>query len=234
VPTLSFPPGQAMGTLGWLGSATGAAPVLATGVVTIPDGAEITLDVRVIESVRKTAAQDRAVHGTLSIQRQLPDGSVESQVREDSDDSWEITGGSQAADLGFLRHLPADAITALHLRAPIVAESFAAVTHLAPGLRSLYLAWADLEDDALAHVSKLDGLIYLQTWGNRFTDRGVQQLAALTRLESLYLEEEPLSAAAFDFVVGLPHLARLGLQDVPLTDAERADLRRRLPDVDVQ
>ena len=108
------------------------------------------------------------------------------------------------------------------------------MTHLAPGLRSLYLAWADLEDDALAHVSKLEGLIYLQTWGNRFTDRGVQQLAALTRLESLYLEEEPLSAAAFDFVVGLPHLARLGLQDVPLTDAELADLRRRLPDVDVQ
>ena len=113
MPTLSFPPGQAMGTLGWLGSDTGTAPVLATGVVTVPDGAEITLDVRVIESVRKTAAQDRAIHGTLSIQRQLPDGSVESQVREDPDDSWEITGGSQAADLSFLRHLPADAKTAM-------------------------------------------------------------------------------------------------------------------------
>jgi hypothetical protein len=159
---------------------------------------------------------------------------AESEVRKDSDESWEITGGSQAADLGFLRHLPANAITALHLRAPIAAESFGAVTHLAPGLRRLYLAWAELEDDALAHVGKLDGLIYLQTWGNRFTDQGVQQLAALTRLESLYLEEETLTAAAFEFAVGLPHLARLGLQDVPLTEVELAELRRRLPDVDVQ
>jgi hypothetical protein len=204
------------------------------GVVTVPDGAEITLDVMVIESVRKSTSQDSAMRSTLSIQRLLPDGSAESEVREDPDESWEITGGSQPADLGFLRQLPADSITALHLRAPIVAESLGAVTHLAPGLRRLYLAWADLDDDALAHVSKLDRLIYLQTWGNRFTDRGVQRLAGLTSLQSLYLEEETLSAAAFDLAVGLSHLSRLGVQDVPLTEVELADLRRRLPGVDVR
>ncbi len=234
MPSLSFPPGQAVGTLEWLGSDIGAAPVLATGVVNVPDGAEITLDVMVIESVRKTAAQERAIHSTLSIQRHLPDGSVESKVRADSDESWEITGSNQPADLSFLRQLPADSITDLHLRAPIVAESLNAVTHLAPGLRRLYLAWADLDDDALAHVSKLEGLIYLQAWGNRFTDRGVQQLAALSSLQSLYLEEETLSAAAFDFAVSLPHLSRLGVQDVPLTEVELAELRRRLPGVNVQ
>ncbi len=103
------------------------------------------------------------------------------------------------------------------------------MTHLAPGLRRLYLAHAHLTDDALTHISKLGGLIYLQSWGNRFTDRGVQQLAALTRLESLYLEEETLSAAAFDFTVSLPRLTRLGVQDVPLTEIEIAELRQRLP-----
>jgi hypothetical protein len=116
VPNLTFPDGQAIGTLDWLGS--GAAPVLACGVVTVPDGAEISLDVRVIESVRKTDAQ-------------------------------QITGGVQPADLSFLRQLPADSITDLHLRAPILPGSFAAVKHLAPGLRKLYLARADLTDDAL-------------------------------------------------------------------------------------
>ena len=59
VPNLTFPAGQAVGTLDWLGS--GAAPVLASGVVTVPDGAEIALDVMVIESVRQTDAQDRSV-----------------------------------------------------------------------------------------------------------------------------------------------------------------------------
>jgi hypothetical protein len=203
-------------------------------VVTVPDGAEITLYVMVVESVRKTAGTRQRVHGTVSFQRHLPDGSVESEVRADSDETWEITGGSQPADLSFLRQLPADSITALRLCSPIVAESLGAVTHLAPGLRRLYLAWADLDDDALAHVSKLDGLIYFQAWGNRFTDRGVQQLAALTSLQSLYLEEETLSAAAFDFAVSLPHLSSLGVQDVPLTEAELAELRRRLPGVNVQ
>jgi hypothetical protein len=231
VPNLTFPAGQAMGTLDWLGS--GAAPVLASGVVAVPDGVEVSLDVMVIESVRRTDAQD-TVHITLTTQRQNADGSVESQVRDDPEENWEITGGSQPADLSFLRQLPADSITALHLRAPILPGSFAAVTHLAPGLRKLYLAWADLSDDALTHISKLDGLIYLQSWGNRFTDRGVQQLAALTRLEGLYLEEETLSAAAFGFAVNLPHLSRLGVQDVPLTEVELAELRRRLPGVGVR
>jgi hypothetical protein len=227
---LTFPSGQAVGTLDWAGS--GAAPVLASGVVTVPDGVEIALDVKVIESVRRTDGHG-AFHSTLTNKRLNADGSEDSEVRQDSDQSWEITGGSQPADLEFLRQLPADSITDLHLSAPIVPGSLAAVTHLALGLRKLYLAWADLPDDALAHVSKLDGLMYLQTWGNRFTDRGVQQLAALSRLESLYLEEETLSAAAFDFAVRLPHLSRLGVQDVPLTEAELAELRRRLPGASV-
>lgn len=231
LPSLSFPAGRVVGTLEWLGSDRGAAPVLATGVVTVPDGAEITLDVMVIESVRRTDGSSQAIHIRQSIQVAGADGPVK-VVAEDSE-SWEITGGVQPADLGFLRQLPEDSITNLHLSAPIVPESFGSVTHLAAGLRRLYLAWADLTDDALAHVSNLDGLIYLQTWGNRFTDRGVQQLASLTRLESLYLEEETLSAAAFDFVVRLSHLCRLGVQDVPLTEAELSELRRRLPGVNV-
>jgi hypothetical protein len=189
--------------------------------------------VQVIESVRRVDGHG-AFHSTLTIKRLNADGSTASEVREDSAESWEITGSNQPADLSFLRQLPADSIAALYLRAPIVPESLAAVPHPAPGLRRLYLSWADLTDDALEHVSKLDGLTYLQTFGNRFTDRGVQQLAALTGLESLYLEEETLTAAAFDFAVHLPYLSRLGVQDVPLTEAELAELRRRLPNARVE
>ncbi len=215
MPSLSFPPGQAVGKLDWPGrSANRAAPVLASGVVNVPDDAEITLDVMLIESVRRTDGQPRAYHSSLAIQLHGASGAV-GFAAEDPGESWEITGGSQPADLGFLRRLPADSITNLQLRAPILAESFGAITHLAPGLRRLYLPCTDLTDDALPAVATLRGLVYLQSWGNRFTGRGVQQLASLTRLESLYLEEETLSPAAFDFAASLPHLARLGLQDVP-------------------
>src|SRR5580700_6488706 len=231
VPSLSFPSGQTVGTLEWLESESAAAPVLATGVVTVPDNAEITLDVMLIESVRRIDGASRAYRSTLSIQHGA-NGPVE-YVAEDSE-SWEITGSGEPADLGFLRRLPADSITSLHLRAPIVPQSFNSVMHFARGLRSLYLACTDLTDDALAAIGTLHSLVYLQSWGNRFTDRGVQQLASLTRLESLYLEEETLSAAAFDFATTLPHLARLGLQDVPVSDVELAVLRSRLPGVDVR
>lgn len=85
----------------------------------------------------------------------------------------------------------------------------------------------------ISTVAALQGLVYFQSGGNRFTDSGVQHLVSLTRLESLYLEEETLSAAAFDFAARLPHLGRLGLQDVALSTAELTELRQRPPSADV-
>jgi len=61
----------------------------------------------------------------------------------------------------------------------------------------------------------------------------VQVLAKLRLLESLYLEERSLSAAAFGFVHSLPRLKRLGLQDVPIKPDELAVLQAALPGVDV-
>ena len=88
-------------------------------------------------------------------------------------------------------------------------------------------------DDALPSIAKLTGLTYLQTFGNQFTDRGVRQLVALRELESLCLEEETLSAAAFEFATCLPRLQRLGLQDVSISEEELDALRRQLPQVSV-
>jgi hypothetical protein len=136
-------------------------------------------------------------------------------------------------DLGFLRDLPPDGIKSLHVRAADEA-SFTAVAHLAPGLRWLYLTWTRFGDAVLPTVAKLTGLVYLPTFGNRFTDRGVRQLASLVNLTHLYLEEETLSFDAFDFVTRLPHLARLGVQDVGLGRREIKRLRERLPAVEIR
>ena len=178
-------------------------PVLATGNVEAPEDQAISLNVHRIDSV------------------------------EPSGDGWSMKGGTTPVDLQFLAGLPSDSIEFLTIGPDIVAASFRFVEHLAPGLRRLCLSHTDLTDQALRHVAKLTGLTSLQTFGNSFTDAGVQQLAALHNIEDLYLEEETLSAAALAFVRELPHLSHLGLQDMPITEEELDDLRAALPGVQV-
>ena len=201
---LSFSADEVVGTLEWVGSySQERGPVLATGNAEVPVDQRISLDVHRIDSV------------------------------EPSGDGWSMRGGTTPVDLQFLAGLPSDSIEFLTIGPDIVAASFRFVEHLAPGLRRLCLSHTDLTDQALRHVAKLTGLTSLQTFGNSFTDAGVQQLAALQNIEDMYLEEETLSVAALAFVRELPHLSRLGLQDVQLTEAELADLRAALPGVQV-
>jgi hypothetical protein len=149
-----------------------------------------------------------------------------------STDSPRIMHPKDRIDLSLIRRLPSDGIQSLRIR-DTHERSMDALVHLAPGLRRLYLVWTEFSDAVLPAIAKLHELIYLQTFGNHFSDAGVQQLVALQKLEALYLEEETLTAAAVAFGERLPRLARLGLQDVTITEADLADLRRRLLGVDV-
>jgi hypothetical protein len=203
---LTFPSDRIVGWLDWPGAWDPVhGPFLATGSVTVPDGEEISLKVNGITDVDAS-----------------------------DDDTWTINDdpAHPISDLAFLAELPPDAIHRLDLRR-VDPATFSAVRHLASGLRSLSLALSGLGDEVLAHVAELTSLTSLQTFGNYFTDDGVQQLATLTTLETLYLEERTLSASAFAFVSQLPRLKRLGLQDVPLTEEELLTLQLRLPGVDV-
>lgn len=138
----------------------------------------------------------------------------------------------ETVDLGFVHDLPPTAIKSLELRS-VTESTVAAIAHLAPGVRTLTLPWSGLSDAILPAVARLTGLTFLQTFGNCFTDAGVQQLVTLQQLESLYLEEETLGIGAFDFVDRLPALQRLGLQDVALGCGDLKRLQRRLPGVRV-
>ena len=174
--------------------------------------------------------------GVLAIgQVTVPEeASVELSVEpfHSSPDRPRIMRPEDRIDLSFVRGLPSDGIQSLRIR-ETRERSMDALAHLAPGLRHLYLVWTEFSDAVLPTIAQLHELIYLQTFGNQFSDDGVQQLVALQKLEALYLEEETLTAAAFAFADRLPRLARLGLQDVTLTEADLAGLRRRLPGVDV-
>jgi hypothetical protein len=228
VPRLVFPAHEIVGTLRWEDSTDGVDKVaLATGVVVVPERVEVTLKASWMESVR---AGD-----TLGAVPTKPgEGSKAADLLHDNtgSGSGRITEPGPM-NLRFLSQLPADSITTLQLDFSVAPESFSAVTHLAAGLRWLYLGWTGLDDAALGSVAQLRRLVYLQTWGNRFTDGGVQQLAALQNLEALYLEEKSLSARAFEFASHLPQLARLGIKDVPMSADERSRLKAELPGVDV-
>ena len=223
---LSFPTDQVVGTLDWLGawSRTEEPPILATGVVEVPDDAEVSLSVMPIQSVER----DPFGGGGFITSRVTRDGEVVSE--RTSSQSWHLSGGGgPPLHLGFLQELPRDSIESLSTTgATVLAESLNALPHLASGLKRLYLGHTDFGDEVLQYVAQLENLTYLQTWGNRFTDHGVQQLAALQALEMLYLEEEDLSLAAFDFVTQLPNLTRLGVADEWPAE-HRSVLRRRFP-----
>ena len=204
MPTLRFPTDRIVGSVEWVRPWSDAqGPVLATGSVEVPEGTGVTLNAQALRG-------SEAMGGG----------------------SWSLLPSGEVLDLGFLRDLAPGAIESLSVGAADE-ESFDAIGHLAPGLRRLYLGWTGFSDAVLSTVAGLTGLIYLQTFGNNFTDDGVRQLAALANLEHLYLEERTLTPAAFDFVDRLPHLTRLGLQDVPLSQRDIDQLRERLPGIDI-
>jgi hypothetical protein len=227
---LPFPANEIFGTLEWPGCRTDW-PVLATGAVMVPDDSEITLSVSRIEEVLPCSGPDIGIH--------INDPHIEAHgesalAAQGFRTGWEVKEGNQSLDLEFLRRLPAGSIRSLNLTYWILPESFSAVTHLAPGLRSLRLAATALNDTALQTVAQLYGILELQTFGNQFTDEGVQQLAALQDLEDLYMEERGLSVLAFEFAARLPHLVRIaGLGEVPMSTSDLSWLKARLPGVDI-
>jgi hypothetical protein len=223
---LKFPDDQAVGTLEWRGSWDNArGPVLAVGYVDTPDDEEISLSVSGVQSVE----QDRSSGGGFVESRASAEtGEVVRKVTHSQ--GWRATRSSEPVHLGFLLELPERSIAVIHLVGDrcVVRSSVDALPHLAPSLKRLYLSSTDFDDDILQHVAQLENLTFLQTYGNRFTDQGVQQLVALQQLESLYLEEESLTPAAFEFAGRLSRLRRLGVAD-QWAENDVMVLRERFP-----
>jgi hypothetical protein len=113
-------------------------------------------------------------------------------------------------DLEFIRGLPADSVFELSL-SDVVPASFAAVAHLAPGLRGLGLFLDDLGDDALSVIAELTALESLRLYGNSLPEDG----------PSLRLDDHALSAIA-----DLPALEYLALLGGSYTEQGLQQLRR--------
>jgi hypothetical protein len=151
--------------------------------------------------------------------------------------SYSVADGEEAVDLEFIRGLPADSVFDLSV-GHIVPASFAAVAHLAPGLRELCVYLDNLGDDApsviadlraleslalygdddgpgrlddyaLSMIADLPALEYLSLMDGSYTEHGLQQLGRLRKLRHLHMEREGLTPSMFGFAATMPALTRL-------------------------
>jgi hypothetical protein len=204
VPVLSFPDDRCVGQLAWPGSySEEKGPVLAQGVVVVPAGVTVAM---VTWNVTRSHQNDTG--------------------------GWHLTGNGHPIDLTFIESLPDGVIDDLRLGC-VEEATLPVLIHLAPSLRRLCLARCELGDAALPFVAALSSLHSLQTFGNHFTDEGVQVLRQLSSLEYLSLEEKSLSFSALQFVHSLTDLKVLGISEMQVTQDEVESLGATLKGVQI-
>jgi hypothetical protein len=265
--TLRFPADIAVGEVRWedIREPGGWGHLLAIGVLEVPDGTAVSLHVYTVDEVsvcdqamgifeapagtgpepepavrlrrRRRRRSREEVTWRVTWQRAMPDRAARNNRSIWGDGSYSVGKGEEAVDLEFIRGLPPDSVCDLSLGG-IVPDSFAAVAHLAPGLRELSLCIEDLGDDApsviadlraleslalcgdrdgrgrlgdhaLSVIADLPALEYLALLDGAYTGDGLQQLARLPRLRHLHIEREGLTAPMFRFAAAMPALTKL-------------------------
>jgi hypothetical protein len=273
VAALRFPAEIAVGEVWWqdASEAGGWGHLLATGVVEVPDGTAVRLEVEDVARVgvcgrdqagggmltagagsmpaiprgrrrvrRARRVRYRRVRERVTWQPGMPDSALRNNKSiwgEPGKESYSVEYGNEPVDLEFIRGLPAESVFELSL-GDVVPASFAAVAHLAPGLRGLGLFLDNVGDDApsviaeltaleslrlygddegpgrlddraLSAIADLPALEYLALLGGSYTEHGLQQLPRLPKLRHLHIEREGLTAPMFRFAAVMPALTRL-------------------------
>jgi hypothetical protein len=129
-------------------------------------------------------------------------------------------------DLEFIRGLPADSVFELSLTGGVVPASFAAVTHLAPGLRDLSVYIDDLGAEAPSVIAELTALERLSLAGHsypedgpslRLNDHALAVIADLPALEALSLLGGSYTDHGLQQLSRLPRLRHLHIERDGLT-----------------
>ena len=232
---LRFPAEIAVGELWWEDAREqgGWGHLLAIGVVEVPDGTAVDLSVYTVAEVSvsgrpggiypapagaapPSAAAPRGrragrARERVTWRRGMPDSALRntrSVWGGPGDLSYSAARGDEAVDLEFVRGLPADSVGDLSV-GRVAPASFAAVAHLAPGLRRLGVYLDNLGDDAPSVIARLAALESLALYGDTAMDEGRR------------LDDRALSAIA-----GLPALEYLSLLDGAYTEYGLRQLRR--------
>jgi len=245
---LQFPSRTAVGEVWWEDAREpdGSGHRLAISVVEVPDGTAVSLHVYTVDEV---SVSDQ----TVGIFSGTPDGSgtvpaVPPRRKSRGMVTWRVTwkrggrggarrntrsiwgegsysvgSGKEPVDLEFIRGLPPDSVSGLSVGS-VVPGSFAAVAHLAPGLRGLGVCLGNLGGDAPSVIAELTALESLRLYGDsamdegrRLDDRALSTIADLPALEYLALLGGAYTEQGLRQLVRLPKLRHLHIEGEGLT-----------------
>ena len=213
-------------------------------MVEVPDGTAVRLEVNEVAEVsvssravgfwaapagtaRPPAVLPGPAEERVTWQRGMPDRALSNNrsIWGEPGESHSVEYGEEAVDLEFIGGLPADSVFELSL-SDVVPASFAAVAHLAPGLRGLGLFLDDLGDDAPSVIAELTGLESLRLYGNdgpddgpslRLQDHALSVIADLPALEYLALLGGSYTGHGLQQLRRLPALRHLHIERENLT-----------------
>jgi hypothetical protein len=247
---LRFPAEIAVGEVWWEDAREpgGSGHLLAIGVVEVPDGTAVDLSVYTVAEVSVSsrpggmftdlagtesppAVPLRRRHRPRSRERVTwQRGRPGSALRNDrsiwggpGDLSYSVASGEEPVDLAFIRALPADSVSGLSV-GRVDPGSFAAVAHLAPGLRRLDVYLDNLGDDAPSVIARLTALESLALYGDpamdggrRLDDHALSVIADLPALEYLSLMDGSYTEHGLRQLARLPTLRHLHTEREGLT-----------------
>jgi hypothetical protein len=252
VTALRFPAEIAVGEVWWDDAQEpgGSGHLLAIGVVEVPDGTAVRLSVHTVAEVSVSGRQagifeNRAATGPrlavpfrrrrgrrspqrVTWQRGMPDSALRNNRSiwgGPGDASYSVGHGEEDVDLEFIRGLPADSVLDLSIGG-VVPASFAAVAHLAPGLRELDVYLDNLGDDAPSVIARLRALESLCLAADSALDEGrrlglddhaLSMIAGLPALEYLALLNGAYSGHGLRQLARLPRLRHLHIEREGLT-----------------
>ena len=91
-------------------------------------------------------------------------------------------------------------------------------------MTDLSLEETAITDKGLAHLTKLDGLVWLNLYRTKITDDGLRHIAKLKRLELLPIGETKVTDKGLAHLKKMTRLTYLGLRGNPITDKGVAQL----------
>jgi hypothetical protein len=248
VTVLRFPAEMAVGELWWGDAAKPdeSGHLLAIGSVKVPDGTAVSLTVYTVAEVsvcdqalglfevsagagkklavpfRRRRSRNR-VTWRVTWHREMPDRELRNNQSIWGNGSHSTDSGAEPVDLEFIRGLPPDSVDDLNVGNAAPA-SFAAVAHLAPGLRRLCVYLDNLGDDAPSVIADLPALESLALYGNgvedgpgRLNDHALSAIADLPALEYLSLMDGSYTADGLGQLSRLRKLRHLHIEREGLT-----------------
>jgi hypothetical protein len=181
----------------------------------------VALSQRLLRRARPARRERRE---TVTWHQAMPDRVLRNNESIWGDAGYSVEAGEDAVDLAFLRGLPVDSVDNLSV-GNVDPASFAAVAHLAPGLRRLGLYIDNLGDDAPSVIAKLTELESLALYGDSaiedgpglLNDHALSVIADLPALEYLSLMDGSYTEHGLRHLVRLPKLRHLHVERADLT-----------------